>query len=172
MLITPPALRPYSASELESTRKFGDGFERKNRGGRAEDACFVDGWIIAIAIVHVGAVKQEIVGAATRAIHGEHAERAGGIGNLVRRTRNARDQENQFLIVAAVDGEIGDDFGFDDAAEDVAGGFNLRQFVAGDFDSLRDFAGLQRHIGAHLAGDFNLEASDHALLKAGLFHGD
>jgi len=105
-------------------------------------------------------------------INGEHAVRPRRIRNLVRRTAYARNEEDQLLIVAAVDGEVGDDFGFDDATEDVAGGFDLREFVAGDFNSLRDFAGLERDVGADLAGNFDLQASDDTLLEAGFFHRD
>ena len=91
--------------EVGSDAKFGDGFDGENRCGGAERAGFVDGGVIAVAVVHVRAVEQEVVGAAARAVDGENAERAGGIGDLVGRAGDAGNEEDQFLIVAAIDGE-------------------------------------------------------------------
>ena len=124
--------------------EFGDGFDGQNGGRSSEHTGFVDGRIVAVAVVHVGAVEQEIVGAAARAVDGKHAVRTGRIGDLVGRTGDTGNQENQLLVVAAVDREIGDDRRFDDAAESIGSGFHLRQGVAGDFDGLRDVAGLQK----------------------------
>ncbi len=54
--------------------QFGNGVERENGCRVAEDARFIDGRIVAETIVHVGAVEQEIVGAAAGAVHREGSE--------------------------------------------------------------------------------------------------
>src|SRR5579872_2157439 len=56
---------------------FGDGVDRQNCGRRSEHASLVDGRVVAVSIVHVGAVEKIVVGAAAGAVHGEFAEGAG-----------------------------------------------------------------------------------------------
>ena len=53
--------------------------DRKNCRGVAEYTRFVDGRIVAEAIIHVGAVEQEVVGSTARTVHGKRPERAGRI---------------------------------------------------------------------------------------------
>ena len=89
---------------------FGDGVDGENGRGRAEDARLIDGWVIAVAVIHVGAIEQVVVGAATGAIHGELAEGSGGIGNLVGRAGHAGIEIDELGVVAAVDGHIVDDW--------------------------------------------------------------
>src|SRR5450432_550463 len=62
---------------------FGDRVDRKNRGGRTEHAGFIDGRVVAVAVIHVGSIKQVIVRPSSRAVHAEFAVRSGRIGNLV-----------------------------------------------------------------------------------------
>ena len=49
--------------------EFGHRFDGKNGGRRAEDPGLIDGRVIAVAVVHVGAVQQEVVRAAASPVH-------------------------------------------------------------------------------------------------------
>src|SRR5258706_4895565 len=63
--------------EVREDIHFRNGVDRKNGRGRPEDSSFVNGWVIAVTVVHIGAVQQIIVGAATGAVHGKIAEGNG-----------------------------------------------------------------------------------------------
>src|SRR5208283_3398788 len=65
--------------EVGSHAKFGDGFNRENGGGRAEYTGFVDGRVVSITVVHIRAVKQEVVGAAPGTVDGKGAVGAGRV---------------------------------------------------------------------------------------------
>ena len=45
--------------------------DRQHGGGCAKDSGFVDRGVVAIAVIHVGTVKQVIIGSSARAIHGK-----------------------------------------------------------------------------------------------------
>ena len=63
--------------EVGGDAQFGNRFHRQNRRRRAENACFVDGGVVAVAIVHVRAIEQEIVGAPAGTVHGKGTVGAG-----------------------------------------------------------------------------------------------
>jgi len=51
-----------------------DRVDRQDGGRRPENACLIDGRIVAVAVVHVRAVEQIVVGAPARPVHGKLAE--------------------------------------------------------------------------------------------------
>src|SRR5579863_6329153 len=93
--------------EIGGHAHLSDGFHRKNGGGGAKHAGLVDGWIVAIAVVHVGAIEEEVVGAAAGSVDGKGAVGAGRIGNFIWGACDAGKQKDQFLIIAAINREVG-----------------------------------------------------------------
>ena len=87
------------------------GIDRQNRRGVAKHSCFVDGGIVAKAIVHIRAVEQEIVSPSARAIHREGAKRSRRIADLVRGTGHARIQVNELRVIPAIDRHVGNSIG-------------------------------------------------------------
>ncbi len=65
--------------EVREHIHFGNGVDGKNRGRRPEDAGFVNRRVIAVAVIHVSAIQQVIVGPAAGAVHGELTEGTGRI---------------------------------------------------------------------------------------------
>src|SRR5438477_5897328 len=103
--------------KVRGNAEFGDGLHGKNRCGSAENTGFINGGIVAVAVVHIGAIEEKVVGATACAIDGKDSVGAGRIGDLVRGAAYTGNEEDELLVVATVHREIGDDFGFDDAAE-------------------------------------------------------
>ena len=103
--------RAGAAAEL-GFRAAGDGnlgqrVNGKNGGGAAPDAGLIDGRQVAVAIVHVGAVEQIVVGAAAVAVEAEEAIGAGGFRRTDRIAGGARDQFQQLGVVAAINRQLG-----------------------------------------------------------------
>src|ERR1700704_2042316 len=73
---------------------------------RGENAALVDGRVITVAVVHVRAVEQIIVGPSARPVHRKFSERSRRIRNLVRRARHAWIQIDQLRIVEPIDWKI------------------------------------------------------------------
>src|SRR5439155_6355328 len=69
--------------------QLGNRFEREDRRRRTEYARLIDCRVVAVAVVHVCAVEQEVIGAPPGAVHGKYTERTWRIGNLVRRARDS-----------------------------------------------------------------------------------
>lgn len=121
-------------------RNFREGVNRKNGGGAAPDAGLIDRGQIAVAIVHVGAVEQVIVGAAAIAVEAEQSIGAGRFGGSDRIAGGAWDQFQKLGVVASVDRQLGGLIGSDGSAGGVGSGFNQRN-IGGDLDGLLDLAG-------------------------------
>ena len=98
---------PVLGLEVRQHRRFGDGFDGQDGCGRAEDAGFVDGRQVAIAVVHVCAVEQVIIRTPAIAVGTEQAERAGRIGCARRVAGRAGDEHQELREVAPVDGQVG-----------------------------------------------------------------
>ena len=113
--------------EIREHVHFGNRIERQDGRGIAKHAGLVDGRIVAVAVVHVGAVQQIIVGAAARAVHRELAEGTRRIGDLVGRAGHAGVQVDQLGVVAAVDGNAFDGLRGQDAANVGGRGVDLRR---------------------------------------------
>ena len=133
----------------------------------AEYSGFVDRRIIAVAVVHVGTVEQEVIRAATRSIHRKHAKRSRRVGDLVGRSRNSGRQVNQLLVVASIDGQILHRRGRKGASQGVGSGLHLGQRLAGNLHGFRYLARLKlhihsplrRHVYRYACGDGSLEAA-------------
>src|SRR5260370_36544714 len=65
----------------------------KNGSWSAKHSRLVDGRIVAIAVIHIGAIKQVVICAATCPVHGKDAERSCRIGNLIWRASHAGGKE-------------------------------------------------------------------------------
>jgi len=151
---------------------FCDGINRENRGGRGENPSLVDGRVVTIAVVHIRAVKEVIVGTAAGTIHGKFAEGAGGIGNLIGGAGNARIEENELRVITAVDRQVLDVVLRENAAKGVFRGVNLGKFIGEDNNLLAEFTGLQRGINAALRSDVHNNAGSHGGLETCFFEDD
>jgi hypothetical protein len=140
---------------------------RENRRRIAEYTRLIDGRLIAETVIHVGAVKQEVVGAAAGAVHRELAKRSWRVGDLVGRTGHAGIEIDKLGVVASVNRQIVDRTGSDRAAQLGGGRLDVAQVLARDFHSLRHLAGFQvrvyttlgSHVHCDAVGDCSLEAS-------------
>src|SRR5438874_1033835 len=92
--------------EVRDHSHLGYSVNRKDGRWRAEHASLVDGGVIPVAIIHVCSIEEVVVRTPSCAVHRELAIGAWRIGNLVRRTRDAGIQIDQFGIVASVHGQI------------------------------------------------------------------
>ena len=150
--------------------KFGNRIDRENRRGISENSSFVDGRIISIAVVHVRAIQEEVIGAPPRAVHRESSVGARRVGNLVRRAGNPRIEIDQLLVITAVHRKTFDGFGSESPAQFRRGGIHLRQKVACDFHLSGDLPRPQSSVHATLGRDVHGHASSNESLKALLSH--
>ncbi len=121
---------------------FSERVDGKNGGGRAPDAGLVDGRQVAVAVVHVGAVEQVIIGAAAIPVEAKQSVRAGGFRRTDRIACGTGNQIEQLCEVAAVDRQFSQLGGFERAAGVVGRGFN-QGHVGRDLDDFFDHAGRQ-----------------------------
>src|SRR5208282_2832793 len=129
--------------EIGKHAEFGDGLERKYRGRYRKDPALIDYRQVAVAVVHVRAVEQEIVGSAAVAVARELAVGARGIRGAAGVTGGAGGHDQGFVEVPAVDGQVHQILVHEGAAQVVVGRLDGGDGFFGDFHALGDITGLQ-----------------------------
>src|SRR6266403_482160 len=135
---------------------------------RGEHATLVDSWVITVAVVHVRAVEQIIVGPSARPVHRKFSERSRRIRNLVRRAGHAWIQIDQLRIITPVDWQISDALLRQRAAERGVRYLDQRKRLARNCYLFLHLAGFQRSVHVALGRDVHLYAARDRGLKAGL----
>src|SRR5580698_6106640 len=167
MLITPPALRPYSASKFDSTRSSATASSGRIVAGVPNTpASLIAGSFRYPSFISVPASKKLF-----ERPRAPFTERSRRIRNLVRRSRHARHQKDQLLIIAPVHRQIRNDFRLNNPAQSVVRRFHLRQRISQDLHALRHFARLQRKVRAPLARNFHHDPRYHRRLESAVLHG-
>src|ERR1700722_8457831 len=87
------------------------GINRQDGGRIAKDTRFIDRGIVAIAVVHIRTVKQEVIGPSARSIHGESSERSRRVADLVRGAGHAGIQVDQLGVIASIYRHVRNGFG-------------------------------------------------------------
>ena len=144
--------------------QLGDCVDGKNGRRIAKHTSLINGWVIAVSIVHVRAIEKEVVGPASRTVHGEGSERPWRIADLIGRTCNTWIEIDELHVVPAVHRNVGNGLARKSAAHDRRGGLHLRQTFTRNFDALRNLSRSERHIDPALSGD----VYDHAGGRRGL----
>src|SRR6202000_1131846 len=170
MLITPPALRPYSASKFESTRNSATASSGKIVAGVPNTpASLIAGSFRYPSFISVPSSKK-LFERPRAPFTANTPKESRQILNLARRTRHARHQKDQLLIIAPIHRQIRHDLRLNNSAERVIRRFHLRQRVSQDFHSLRHFARLPREVRAPLARTLLPDSSHHRRLESGVLH--
>ena len=128
-------------------RNLGQRIDRKDRDGTAPHAGLVDRRQVAIAVVHVGAVEQVVVGAAAIAVQAEQSIGTRRFRRTHRIACRPRNQFEQLGKVTSVDRQLSHFGGGNRAARGVGSGFHQRH-VGVDLNRFLHLAGGQSGVSA------------------------
>ena len=118
----------------------GECVDRQDRGWRPEHAGFVDGRVVAVTVVHVGAIKQIVIGAAAIAIGAKESEGSRRISLAAGIAGGPGHHDEQLAEIASIDRQLFCLARFNHATLVVVGGLHQRNL------------GRNLHFFRHLAG--------------------